>query len=275
MNPAGPVATVSQVVYTYPNGLAPALDEVSFDILPNDFLGIIGPNGGGKTTVLRLLLGLLSPDSGQVRVFGQAPQAVSDRIGYVPQYSQVDPTVPATVLDVVMMGRLARSSWGFFFGSTHRKRCLQALERVNVADLAGRRIGELSGGQRQRVLIARALAGEAELLLLDEPTSGVDREAERAFIELLHELNETLPIVLVSHDVSFVTTHLKRVACMNRRATVHDAHEVTESVLATMYGGDVRVMHHDLDCPLHDPGCDHGCESGPSDNHVHESRGQS
>jgi len=269
MSQADPVVSVRAVGFTYANTTTPVLEGLDFDILPNDFLGIIGPNGGGKTTLLRILLGLLTPDTGQVRVFGKSPQAVSNRIGYVPQHSHVDPSVSATVMDIVMMGRLSRSSWGFYFGSKHRERCLQALERTHVSNLADRRIGELSGGQRQRVLIARALAGDSELLLLDEPTAGVDREAERSFIELLHELNETLPIVLVSHDVSFVTTHLKRVACLNRRATVHDADQVTEAVLASMYGSDVRVMHHEADCPLHDPGCDHGCGDDPAG---HEAR---
>jgi zinc transport system ATP-binding protein len=157
------------------------------------------------------------------------------------------------------MGRLARSPWGFRFTATNVEAAMQALEQTGTADLATRSIGSLSGGQRQRVLIARALASDAGILLLDEPTAGVDAHMERGLTDLLHRLNERLPIVLVSHDVAFVSAHLKRVACLNRRMTVHDAKDVSEEIIGQMYDGAVRVVHHEDSCPLADPGCGHGC----------------
>jgi zinc transport system ATP-binding protein len=246
-----PVVELENVTFAY-NGDAPALDDVSLRVEGNDFVGVIGPNGGGKTTLLKVMLGLLEPSAGRVRVLGRSPARVRHRIGYVPQHAAMDPAAPADVMDIVLTGRLARSSWGFVFGESDRQAATRALEQVGVAELARRRIRELSGGQRQRVLIARALAADAQLLLLDEPTSGVDVHAESGLVELLHRLNDTLPIVMVSHDVAFVSRHLKRVACLNRRLVVHDAGEVTAEVIAEMYHDHVAVVEHRHDCPSAD-----------------------
>jgi len=245
-----PVVCINNVTFSYaPHVVAqPVLQGVDLHIEQDDFLGIVGPNGGGKTTLLKIILGLLTPQRGTVTVFGQTPHRVRRRIGYVPQHAQVDPSIPADVLDVVLMGRLARSRWGPRFGKAHIEAAHEALQRTSTEDLARRPIGSLSGGQRQRVLIARALASDADLLLLDEPTAGVDAHMERGLIDLLKHLNETLPIVLVSHDISFVSTHLKRVACLNRTATVHAAHEISDEVVAHMYHGHVQVVEHDESC---------------------------
>ena len=248
------------------------LDAVSLSVEPEDFVGLIGPNGGGKTTLLKVLLGLVEPQRGRVRVFGQPPAAVRDRIGYVPQHARIDPTVPAHVLDLVLTGRLSRSSWGPLFGRPHVDAAWHALEQTGTADLARRPIGQLSGGQLQRVLVARALAGEAELLLLDEPTSGVDVHMEQTLIDLLHELNRKIPIVMVSHDVSFVSRHLKRVACLNRRLVIHAAQEVTHATISQTYHHEVRGVQHAADCALADPGCDHGCETHPAEGQARRER---
>lgn len=263
MNDSAKVVELDSVTFRYPGQpeAEPVLDEVSLTVEPRDFVGLIGPNGGGKTTLLKLVLGLIRPQGGKVRVFGQPPTDVRGRIGYVPQHAKIDATVPANVLDVVLTGRLSRSSWGPRFSSSHVNAAMRALDQTGTADLARRAIGELSGGQQQRVLVARALTGEAELLLLDEPTSGVDAHMEDTLIDLLHELNRELPIVMVSHDVSFVSRHLKRVACLNRRLVTHAADEVTHDTIAQMYHDDVRSVQHAQECALADQGCHHGCEA--------------
>jgi len=262
------VGRLEHVTFSYrsPTGglLEPVLQDISLEIYQDDFLGIIGPNGGGKTTLLKIILGLLEPQQGTVTVFGKPPREVRHLIGYVPQHAKVDTSVSACVLDIVLAGRICHSRWGFLYGRTDREKALAALRLTGTADLAHRRLATLSGGQRQRVLIARALAAEPKLLLLDEPTAGVDPYVEQNLTDLLHALNEQLPIVIVSHDIGFVSTHLKRVACLNRRLTVHSAAEVTRSTMAAFYGEHVHLVHHTPCCPLNDPGCDHGCVPVPS-----------
>jgi len=255
------VVELRDVTFGYPPDptAQPVLDNVSLVIGPREFLGVIGPNGGGKTTLLKIMLGLLRPQRGTATVFGAPPAAGRTRIGYVPQHAHIDPSVPASVLDVVLTGRLSRSSWGATYGRSHVDAALEALRCTGAEELARRTIGTLSGGQRQRVLIARALASDAELLLLDEPTAGVDPQRERSLTDLLHQLNQRLPIVVVSHDVSFVSSHLKRVACLNRRLTCHSAKEITWEGISHLYHDPIRVVRHEETCPLSDPGCGHGC----------------
>jgi zinc transport system ATP-binding protein len=255
MNAAEPVAVLDRVTFRYPdrgNG-PPILEDVSLGIEARDFIGLIGPNGGGKTTLLKLLLGLLTPDGGTIRVLGRPPREVRRRIGYVPQTSQVDVRVPASVLDVVLTGRLGASSWGFRHRRADVDRARETMREVGVADFAPRGFGELSGGQRQRVLIARALASDAAILLLDEPMAGIDLYMEQGILETLHRLNDRLPIVIVSHDVGFVSTHVKRVACLNRRLAIHRAGEITPDIISEMYRAEspVRPIGHRGDCPIH------------------------
>lgn len=254
-----PVVDIRHVTFGYGACQQPVLEDISLSVEADDFLGVIGPNGGGKTTLLKIILGLLRPQSGTVRVFGRPPAQARRQIGYVPQHALIDPTAPTNVLDVVLMGRLGQSSWGPRYTQEHVKAAMEALKQTGIQGLALRPIGTLSGGQRQRALIARALAGNARLLLLDEPTAGVDPQMEHGLTDLLHRLNKTLPIVLVSHDISFVSTHLKRVACLNRRVTCHAAHEITGQAIGQTYGGPVRVVEHVEECPLSDPGCENEC----------------
>lgn len=235
MNP-DPAARLRGVTFRYPSS-DNVLEAVDLEVESRDFLGLVGPNGGGKTTLLRVLLGLLEPQDGSVSVFGRPPREVRSRIGYVPQHSSIDLGVPAEVLDVVLMGRLSDSSWGPRFGPSHHEAASRALAQTGTEDLAGRRFGELSGGQRQRILIARALAAEAELLLLDEPTAGVDIHRERELLDLLHRLNERLPIVLVSHDITLVSSHLKRAAWVNRTVACYRANELSPEVVESIYHG--------------------------------------
>ncbi len=255
------IVEITDLTFGYPPyGLSrPVLEDVSLCIEPGDFLGIIGPNGGGKTTLLKLMLGLLHPQRGSVQVFGCPPLETRTRIGYVPQHARVDATVPASVLDVVLTGRLSQTSWGPRFGASHTEAALEALRQTETEGLARRPIGTLSGGQRQRVLIARALAADAQLLLLDEPTAGVDAHSEQGLTDLLHRLNDHLPVVIVSHDISFVSRHLKQVLCLNRRATCHAAADISPEIIAEMYHDHVRPVEHRDECPLSDPGCEKGC----------------
>lgn len=257
------IARLEHVFFAYPagegGGRVPVLEDVSLDIYREDFLGVIGPNGAGKTTLLKVLLGLLEPQSGRVTVFDRPPAAVRNWIGYVPQHARIDTSVPACVLDVVLAGRISHARWGFRYSRADHEAAREALRQTGVADLAGRRLGTLSGGQRQRVLIARALVAQPRLLLLDEPTAGIDPAVERNLTDLLHQLNRHLPIVIVSHDIGFVSRHLKRVACLNRRLTVHAAGEVSRALFVGLYHDHVRWMQHANCCPLNDPGCDQGC----------------
>ena len=229
-----PVVALQDVSFRYGTG-PDVLERVNLVVEGNDFLGLVGPNGGGKTTLLRILLGLLEPQQGRVRILGEEPQMVRSRVGYVPQHATIDASVPAVVRDVVLMGRLSRSSWGPSFGPDQMAAAQAALEQTGAADLAGRRFGELSGGQRQRILIARALAADAELLLLDEPTTGVDIHRERELLDLLNRLNESLPIILVSHDVALVSSHLKTAAWVNRAVTCYAASELSPEVIESLY----------------------------------------
>lgn len=236
----GLVAELDRVTFSYPGAAGPALKDASLRIESDDFLGVIGPNGGGKTTLLKILLGLLEPQKGTVTVFGRPPAKFRRQIGYVPQHASIDPSVPATALDVVLMGRLRLSSWGPTFGRTHVAAAEDALRLTGTLDFAQRPIAELSGGQRQRVLIARALAAEAELLLLDEPTQGVDLHREREVLELLEQLNDRMPIVMVSHDVHLVAAHLKTAVCVNRTLERYAASDVSPEIIEKMYHGGGR-----------------------------------
>jgi zinc transport system ATP-binding protein len=245
-----PVIDVRNISFSYQ--ATPVLEDVSLTIYDRESVCIVGPNGGGKTTLLRLLLGQLQPTQGEILVFGQPPQEARLRLGYMPQRSHYDPLFPVTVLDVVLMGRLGQPGilgWLGWYGPSDRRAAREALEQVHMADLAGRPFVALSGGQRQRVLIARALCCEPELLLLDEPTANVDSLVEARLFDELRQLGRRMTIVLVSHDLGFVTNLVQRVICVNRRAVAHPASELTAEVIRDMYGGDVNLVRHgDVSC---------------------------
>jgi zinc transport system ATP-binding protein len=192
------------------------LEDVSLTLEQGDFLGIIGPNGGGKTTLLRVILGLIEPGAGEVHIFGEAPSRARGEVGYVPQYARFDASFPIDVLEVVLMGRLSRRTLLSRLTDEDRVAAHAALARVQMDDLASRQIGELSGGQLQRVLIARALAVEPRILLLDEPAASVDTRIGRNVYELLEDLARETTVVLVSHDIGVISRYVKTVACLNR-----------------------------------------------------------
>jgi zinc transport system ATP-binding protein len=239
--------TVDDVTFAY--GDRPVVEAVSLDIEAGAFLGLVGPNGSGKTTLLELMIGLRRPDHGSVTLFGAPADTAShaDRIGFVPQdVTTTTGEMPITVREAVRMGRYPHNLFGRATAAD-RKAVTAALERVDIANLAGRRVGRLSGGQRQRVFIARALAAEAALLALDEPTVGVDAESREAFYDLLHELNrEGITIILIEHDIGIVTTHASEIACLNRELFFHGdpATFVETDALADAHGGGQSILHH-------------------------------
>lgn len=210
------------------------LQEIDLDIRQGDFVAVIGPNGGGKTTLLKLMLGLMKPDRGSVRMLGELPAKASCRVGYVPQDGHINRDFPITALDVVTMGKLdPKKRWGT--SRQDRREALLAMEQMEMAPYADRRIGELSGGQRQRVFIARALVARPLVLLLDEPTAGIDTRGQADFYRLLKELNREMTILVVSHDLLVISKYVKSVACVNRRLHYHNQAEITGEMLTAMY----------------------------------------
>jgi len=211
------------------------LQDVSLDIQPGDFIAMIGPNGGGKTTLLKLMLGLLRPDQGSIKVLGGPTEKASHHIGYVPQDVHINRSFPITAIDVVLMGKLRPDRrWGFS-SAQDRREALDALERMEIAACANSKIDALSGGQRQRVFIARALVSQPKILLLDEPTASIDARGQAEFYRLLKTLNKDITILVVSHDLVAISTHVKSVACVNKRLHYHNQAEITGEMLEEMY----------------------------------------
>lgn len=243
------VISLRNVDFSY-NGI-PVLTDVSLDITERELVTIVGPNGGGKTTLLKLILGLLHPDSGTVKVFGAEPLRVRRRIGYMPQYAPLDLKFPVNVMDVVLMGRLERRFFGPY-KRTDREAAMAALDEVALAETSRSPFDALSGGQRQRVLIARALATEPELLILDEPTANVDLVAETKLHEILHRLSRHMTILIVSHDIGFVSKVVDKVVCVNRCVAVHPTGEVTPETIRKAYGVDFCIIRHDQHLALED-----------------------
>ena len=238
-----PIIAFENLSFSY-DGSA-VLENVTFAVTEREFACIVGPNGGGKTTLLKLALGLLKPAQGTVRVFGQSPEQARARIGYMPQNVHLDPKFPVSVLDVVLMGRLGS---GRGFGPYRRKdraAAEQALQDVGLFDLRHRSFSTLSGGQQRLLLIARAIACQPELLLLDEPTANLDPRVEQELYRVLDELNKRLTVVMVSHDLAFVSRFVQKVICVKRRVDVHPTCEIEGGMLSDIFGADVRLVRHD------------------------------
>ena|SRR5574341_924388 len=251
VDPSAPGDIVAEAAHICVDfGSERVLDEVALQIRAGDFLGVIGPNGSGKTTLLRVLLGLIRPACGHVRLFGTEIRAFREwrRVGYVPQKAVFESRFPASVFEVVASGRSGVSGLGRRLGSTDRRAVGEALATVGLGDARDRLIGALSQGQQQRVLIARALVHSPELLLLDEPTVGVDPEAQDQFYALLRYLNRELhtTLVLVSHDVSVIANEVTELACLNRTLVFHgDPEEAVRSgALERLYRPDSLVVSH-------------------------------
>ncbi len=243
-----PVLSLEGVWFSYDR--EPVLQDVSLEVSPGEFVGLVGPNGSGKTTLLRVILGLERPQRGRVRLFGQDLTQFTERwrLGYVPQKAAAfNSGFPATVFEVVLTGRIPGRGLWRFLTREDRLAAEQALELVGMAAFADRPVGRLSGGQQQRVFIARVMVSRPHLLILDEPTVGVDSANQDQFYSLLRKLRGEmgLSIILVSHDIGVVTSEVTRLVCLNRRLFYHGPPEkFDENGLSELYGQKVSLVGH-------------------------------
>ena len=237
------------------------LEDVSFEMFQEDYVGLIGPNGGGKTTLIRVILGLVKPDRGTISVMGMEPYQGRKHIGYVPQFQVENKQFPISVWDVVAMGRLRPSIFANFRMSSSDKQAIEtALDQTGMLEFRNRTMNELSGGQRQRVYISRALVTEPKILLLDEPTSSVDSHSSTQLYDLLAKLNDHIAILLISHDLTAISTYVKTIGCVNRRLVYSGTKEITSDMLDIAYECPVDLVAHGLPhrvLPSHQEGHQH------------------
>ena len=220
------------------------LKNINFSIGENDFVAIIGPNGGGKSTLLKIILGLLTPDTGEVKVFGKEPKKARNIMGYLPQNLKFDHDFPINVFDTVLTGRYH----GLFKGYTEEddKAVLQALKDVEMDEFKDRQISKLSGGQIQRVFIARAIVREPKVLIMDEPMASIDPEMQQTFYKLMSILKDKMAIILVSHDVGAVSTHVDKIACLNQELFYHGPVENAADGLEEIYHCPIELISHGI-----------------------------
>lgn len=222
------------------------LEDINLEIYEGDFLGLIGPNGGGKSTLLMAILGLLKPDRGELKVFGRNPASARGDIGYMPQKTTIDRSFPVNALEVVLMGRYSKAGFMRRYRKEDRQAAIRALEAVDMADRAGKEIGALSGGEQQRILVARSLVSQPKLLLLDEPASGIDATQQTEFYELLRRLNKNMTMVLVSHDLTAVSSYIGKIACLNQRLYYHGTKELPAEDMERAYGCPIEMIAHGM-----------------------------
>lgn len=223
------------------------LEDVNLTVYKGQFLAIIGPNGGGKTTLLKIILGLIEPDSGKVKIKGKDIKEGRKLVGYVPQISDFDKHFPINVKDVILMGRISDQK-GFFhsYSKEDLKFAEKIMEDLDISEIKNRQIGRLSGGQLQRVLIGRALAAEPEILLLDEPTASLDSESRNNIYSILRSINDEITIIVVTHDVSAISSYFDSVACLNRDLHYHGDKNISKEDLDKTYGCPVDLIAHGI-----------------------------
>ncbi len=226
-------------------GQTPALNSICLNVEEKEYLGIIGPNGGGKSTFLKAILGLIPTIQGEISIFGKSFKENRGTIGYVPQFTLFDRKFPITVLEAVLMGRMKKGLSPFFrYKSEDKKIARELLNKVGLSSLENRQISALSGGEFQKMLIARALAINPKLLFLDEPTASVDAKSRDQIFGLLEELNKDMAIVLVTHDLMAISSQVKTLACLNKTMIYHGEPELNESIVNTLYGCPVDLIAH-------------------------------
>ncbi len=223
----------------------PAITGVSLDVEDCDYLGIIGPNGGGKTTLLKAIIGLVPHTSGEILVYGKKTSKYEKLISYVPQITALDKRFPITVREVVLTGMLNPGFIPFYkYSKRDKEKADEILHVVGIYNVKERMISELSGGEFQKMLIARALAVSPKLLLLDEPTASVDANSREQIFSLLNELNKTMTIILVTHDLLAVSSYVKTLACLNGSLVYHGTTELNEEIVKTLYGCPIDLIAH-------------------------------
>ncbi|KEI04464.1 metal ABC transporter ATP-binding protein [Clostridium botulinum] len=214
-----------------------ALSNINLKVKEKEFLAILGPNGGGKSTLLKLILGFRKPSSGDISIFGKHPKKSRKLIGYVPQFTKFDKKFPISVGEVVLMGKLGNSIRPFHkFNDDDRKKADDIMKRLNIYQFKERQIGQLSGGQMQRVLIARALLVEPKILLLDEPTASLDATTKIQIYELLKELNENMTIIIVTHDINIISKYATNIACIDNKLYYHGKVQLGNDIIKRVYG---------------------------------------
>jgi zinc transport system ATP-binding protein len=238
----GKAIEFKNVSFTYDT--TPVLANVNFTINKGDFISILGPNGGGKTTLAKLMLGLYNPNAGSILIHGKPPVQNRGIIGYVPQYSLFDPNFPVSVMDVVLMGRI--TNFSIRYSKEDKQQAENAMESVGIGELRTNPYSDLSGGQRQRVLIARALVTNPQILLLDEPTANVDAAIEYKLSAMLSKLQKTMTILLITHDLGFVSELVNKVVCVNKKVHIHPTTGITEEHIRELYNDNMRIVRHDI-----------------------------
>ncbi|RKX27230.1 MAG: ABC transporter [Candidatus Zixiibacteriota bacterium] len=237
------VLNINRVSFSYNSEVI--FDNINLTVHEREFVWIVGPNGGGKTTLMKIILGLLTPSGGSVEIFGTSPLKARSRIGYMPQHAYLDQRFPITVLEIILMGQLKKGIKAGLFSSRDRRAAFETLELIGMSDLSGRPFGELSGGQQRRLLIGRALVAKPDMLLLDEPMANLDRRIEKELYDLLRRLNQNLTIIMISHDPAFVSEFVEQVVCVNRKVVIHPTAIMEREFIGELYGSGMRVVRHD------------------------------
>jgi zinc transport system ATP-binding protein len=258
------ILTIEELSFAYPQSSQnKVLENITLQMQEGDFAALIGPNGGGKTTLIKIILGLLKPSSGKVSLFGESVSASKKYLSYVPQYANFNKDFPISVRDTVIQGCLNNSSlkqsgaawkpftwtslgWNSFgwYTKSNYQRAEQAMKETYTWDYRDQCLSTLSGGQLQRVMVARALAGDPQLLLLDEPTANIDERSEKDIFDLFKDLNKRMSIIVISHDIGFVSSYVNQVFCLNKTLVCHQADVVDSHSIHNLYGDHISSVHH-------------------------------
>jgi len=238
------IINAKNICFSYKN--EEVLSDVSFTVEENEFIGLIGPNGAGKSTLLKIMLGFLEPKSGSIRLLGHSTKQACHKVGYVPQHSKIDFDFPIKVIDVVLMGLLQKKKIFHKFNSNDYQQAFQALDKVQMIDFKDEPIHQLSGGQKQRIFLARAIVGQVKLLILDEPISHIDLSMANTFYKILEDLNKSMAIILVTHDIGGFPADVNRIFCLNKKLFCHDSQEEALKNLDQVYGCPFEMLSHGI-----------------------------